>query len=335
MSDKKPRIALLLGGTSPERAVSKNTGASIYTALLSLGYKTVLIDPAYGIDQPKDEKLYFDPKDYCKISNRNYVEAINSKLMDEVDLAFIALHGKWGEDGTIQSLLELRGIKYTGSKVLASSISMDKIMSKILFRHYDISTPDWISVHNNIYDADAMIKQINESFGFPCVIKPNDQGSTVGLTICEEEKQVKEAIDYALQFSDKALIEEYIPGRELTVALFDNKALPVLEIKPKHELYDYECKYTSGMSEYIVPADISKETSDALQSQALLAFNALGCSDYARADFRLSEKGKTYCLEMNSLPGMTSTSLVPKMAKAVGIPFEALVERIIRMSLGE
>ena len=333
MLNKKPRIALLLGGTSPERTVSKSTGASIYSALLSLGYKVVLIDPAYGAAQPEDVNLLFEKEDYRQISNRNYVEAVNSKLMDEIDLAFIALHGKWGEDGTIQSLLELRGIKYTGSKVLASSISMDKIMSKILFRHYDISTPDWIAVHNSTYDADAYIRQINQTFGFPCVIKPNDQGSTVGLTICSNEKEVKDAIDLALQFSDRALIEPYIAGREMTVTIFDNKALPVLEIRPKHNLYDYECKYTSGMSEYIVPADIPKEVSDTLKSQALLAFNALGCSDYARADFRLGTDMKTYCLELNSLPGMTSTSLVPKMAKAVGIAFEDLVERIIRMSI--
>jgi D-alanine-D-alanine ligase len=333
MSDKKPRIALLLGGTSPERAVSKNTGASIYTALLSLGYKTILIDPAYGDLQPSDEKDFFAEKDFSTVSNRNYVEAVNSKLLDEVDLAFIALHGKWGEDGTIQSLLELRGIKYTGSKVLASSISMDKIMSKILFRHYNINTPEWLSVHENSYNIEALLKQVNEGFGFPCIVKPNDQGSTVGLTVCENENQFKDAIEFALQYSDKALIEEYIPGREVTVAIFENKALPVLEIKPKHGLYDYECKYTSGMSEYIVPADIPKETADLLKSQALLAFNSLGCSVYARADFRLRDDNTPFCLEVNSLPGMTSTSLVPKMAKAVGIPFEDLVERIIKLSL--
>src|SRR5690606_18252713 len=176
MNNKKPKIALLLGGTSPEREVSKSSGASIHSALVSLGYETVLVDPAYGENQPDDEKAFFAKEDYSELSNRNYVEAVNSKYFDETDLAFLALHGKYGEDGTIQSLLELRGKKYTGSKVLASSLSMDKLMSKILFHHYDIKTPAWIAADKNAADADALIKSIKEKFGFPCVIKPNDQG---------------------------------------------------------------------------------------------------------------------------------------------------------------
>jgi len=334
MINQKPKIALFLGGTSPERAISKSTGESIYKALSTLGYETILIDPAYGRNQPKNIEDFFTQEDYTKISNRNYVEAVNSKLLENVDLAFLALHGKWGEDGTIQSLLELRGIKYTGSKVLASSISMDKIMSKILFRHYDINTPEWISVHTDAASkSGGFIEMIKNSFGFPCVIKPNDQGSTVGLTICRKEAEVKDAVELALQYSDKALIEEYIPGHEITVGILENNALPVLKIKPKHGLYDYECKYTSGMSEYEVPANLPKQVYDKLQSQALLAFNSLRCESYARIDFRLSERNETYCLEVNTLPGMTSTSLVPKMAKAVGMTFEQLIERIISLSL--
>ena len=331
----KPKIALLLGGTSPEKEVSKSSGASIYAALKNLGYETVLINPAYGANQPKDENEFFNKKDDKIISNRNYVEAINSKLLDDIDLAFIALHGKYGEDGTIQSLLELRGIKYTGSKILASSISMDKEMSKILFKHYKINTPKWFAVAKNNFGNEAIIKSINNEFGFPCVIKPNDQGSTVGVTICKKENDVSSAKKLAHQFSDKAIVEEYIPGREMTVTIVENKALPVLEIKPKHGVYDYECKYTSGMSEYIVPADIPKEVEQQLQSQALLAFNSLGCEVYSRIDFRLNEKFETYCLEVNTLPGMTSTSLVPKMAKAVGISFEQLIDKIIFLSLNK
>jgi D-alanine-D-alanine ligase len=333
MKNSKPRIALLLGGTSPEKEVSKSSAASIYSALKNLGYETLLINPAYGTDQPASEKEFFDKKDNEKISNRNYIETVNSKVFDDVDLAFIALHGKYGEDGTIQSLLELRGIKYTGSKILASSISMDKEMSKILFKHYNINTPKWFTVGKFKFGEKAVFETINNEFGFPCVVKPNDQGSTVGLTICKTKEEVSGAVNLALQFSDKAIIEEYIPGREITVAVIENKALPVLEIKPKHGIYDYECKYTSGMSEYIVPADLPKEVARELQSQALLAFNALGCEVYSRVDFRLNEKFETYCLEVNSLPGMTSTSLVPKMAKAVGISFEQLIERIINLSL--
>ena len=177
------------------------------------------------------------------------------------------------------------------------------------------------------------IKRINKEFGFPAVIKPNDQGSTVGLTVCKDPHGVEAALELSFQFSDKALLEEYIDGREVTVGILENKALPVLEIKPKSGLYDYESKYTSGMSEYIVPADIPEEAAEKMQHQAMLAFSALGCEVYGRVDFRMDNNFKTYCLEVNTLPGMTATSLVPKMAKVVGISFEQLIERIIRLSL--
>jgi D-alanine-D-alanine ligase len=332
MSTNKIKIALLLGGTSPERKVSKATGASIYKALTSLGYETFLVNPAYGNNQPKNSEDFFKDEDYTEILNENYVNALNLDLFNSIDLAFLALHGKYGEDGTTQSLLELKGIKYTGSKVLSSAISMDKTMSKILFRHYDIRTPDWITV-NNGYDLSSLMKEIKNKLKYPCVIKPNDQGSTVGLTICKHENEVNEAVKLALQWSDKALIEEYIPGRELTVAILENEVFPVLEIKPKHNLYDYECKYTPGMSEYEVPAKVNDDVSDNMKHSALDAFKALGCEGYARVDFRLSPDNKEYILEINTLPGMTSTSLVPKMTKAVGISFEELVDRIVKISL--
>ncbi|HSD63569.1 MAG TPA: D-alanine--D-alanine ligase [Ignavibacteriaceae bacterium] len=328
----KPRIALLFGGTSPERIISKRSAASVYSAIKNLGYNCKLINPAYGEFQPEKTEVFFMDEDPVEISNRNYVKAINSELLDDIDLAFIVLHGKWGEDGTIQSLLELRGIKYTGSRVLSSSISIDKDMSKILFLHYGVQTAKWFSIDKN-YDNGSIIKTIEDQFGFPAVVKPNDQGSTVGLSICENSSQVEEALKLSFQYSDKVIIEEYIPGREMTVAILDNKALPVLEIKPKHGIYDYECKYTTGMSEYIVPAEIPKEAAERLQSQAMLAFNALGCQTFGRIDFRMDNNFEPFCLEANTLPGLTSTSLVPKMAKAVGISFEQLVDRIIRLSL--
>lgn len=329
----KPRIALLLGGSSPEKVVSKHSSASIYDAINSLGYECKLINPAYGKSQPEKAEDFFTDEDPVEISNRNYVEAINSELFDEIDLAFIGLHGKWGEDGTIQSLLELRGIKYTGSKVLSSSLSMDKSMSKILFQHYGVHTARWFPVNQSSADAGSVIEKIENSFGFPVVIKPNDQGSTFGLTICENSGQVKDALKLSFEYSDKTIIEKYIPGREMTVAILEDNALPVLEIKPKQGFYDYENKYTSGRTEYIVPADIPEETAVKMKSQALLAFKALNCEVYGRVDFRMDNNFQTYCLEVNTLPGMTSTSLVPKMAKAVGITFEQLIERIIRLSL--
>lgn len=331
--DKKLKVLLLLGGTSPEREVSKSTGKSVYYALVKLGYQVIVIDPAYGINQPIEVEKYFDEKDFIEISNENYIDAINLITSSEIDVAFLALHGKFGEDGTIQSLLELKGIKYTGSKVLSSALAMDKIMSKILFEEYNVPTPKWFHFKIGEHTSEVINKMIDQKFGYPAVIKPNDQGSTVGLTICKSSKKLDEAIHNAFEFSDRILVEEYIAGRELTVAVIDNQALPVLEIKPKHGIYDYECKYTSGMSEYIVPAEIPDDVAKSLQKIAVQSLKALRCEVYARVDFRLSNENKIYVLEVNTLPGMTSTSLVPKMAKAVGISFEQLVEKIITLSL--
>jgi len=333
MVGAKPKVALLVGGTSPERKVSKMSGEGIYRALLSLQYPTVLVDPAYGINQPSQTELFFSSQDYSEISNRNCVEAINSELFDDVEVVFSALHGKWAEDGTMQSLLELRGLKYTGSKVLASALAMDKALSKIIFKEAGVNTANWLVVTNQNKNDENLNEQIVSEIGLPCVIKSNDQGSTVGLTIVEEESKIEEAVQLALTFSDKALIEEYIPGREITVAILVNEALPVLEIIPKDGFYDYERKYTPGMSNYIVPADIPEEVFKLIQKQALIAFNSLQCESYGRVDFRLNEKNESFCLEVNTLPGMTFTSLVPKMAKEIGISFEELIERIIKQAL--
>lgn len=333
MSNNNITVALLVGGTSSERPVSKNTGKSVLKALNQLGYKVKVIDPAYGINQPKDEEKIFEEKDFTEISNSNYIEAVNSTMFDNVDVAFIALHGKWGEDGTLQSLLQLRGIKFTGSKALTSALAMDKIMTKVMFQHYGVGTPKWLVINRNEKDYSSIQSKIEKSFGYPCVIKPNDEGSTIGLTICRKESEVAEAINKAGKLSNKILIEEYIPGHELTVAVLDQQALPVLEIKPKIGFYDYENKYTSGRTDYIVPAEIPQEVAERLQQQALLAFNSVGCESYARIDFRVTDDFKLYCLEINTLPGMTSTSLVPKMAKAAGISFEDLIDRIIKNSL--
>ncbi|MCX6152458.1 MAG: D-alanine--D-alanine ligase [Ignavibacteriales bacterium] len=327
------KIALLIGGTSPEREVSKSSGKSIYYSLKELGYSVILIDPAYGLNQPTKEEDYFSEKDFAEITNRNCGIAINSSLLDDVDLVFIGLHGKWGEDGTIQALLELRGIKYTGAGVLASALAMDKNVSKIMFQHYDVATPKWFVVEKWDKDFQVVIEKTKKFFGFPCIIKPNDQGSTIGLTLCRSEEELQPAVEIARKFSDKVLIEEYIPGKEIEVGILDNEALPVLEIKPKHDLYDYECKYTSGMSEYIVPAQIPIAIARHLQHQALLAFQSVGGKSYGRIDFRMTNEFKTYCLEVNTLPGMTNTSLVPKMAKAAGISFGDLLERIIQLAI--
>ncbi|OGU66457.1 MAG: D-alanine--D-alanine ligase [Stygiobacter sp. RIFOXYC12_FULL_38_8] len=324
------KIALLLGGTSPEREVSKKTSKSILGALRELGHEVIPIDPAYGLNQPKDENDFFAEKDYTELSNKNYIDIINSQLFDDIDLAFLALHGRWGEDGTIQSLLEMRGTKYTGSGILTSSLAMDKAMTKVVIQHFGVSTPSWIVADINEKDFLEYPQKIKNQFGYPCIIKPNDQGSSVSLTVCKFDADVIPAIKLALQFSDKALIEEFIPGRELTVAVLDGVALPILEIVPKGGLYDYESKYTSGKSEYIVPAPMPEEVRIDIQDQAVKAFNAVGCKCYSRIDFRLTEENKEYCLEINTLPGMTSLSLVPKAAAAAGISFVELIDRIVQ-----
>jgi D-alanine-D-alanine ligase len=326
----KLNVALLVGGTSPEREVSKASGKSILKALLDLGYNVKVIDPAYGLIQPKEEYKFFEEKDFAEISNKNQLEAINSTLLDGIDIVFIGLHGKWSEDGTLQALLEMRGIKYTGSKVLASALAMNKYMSKIMFQHFDVTTPKWFVINKDEVDLSLIREKIKKFFGFPCVIKPNDQGSTIGLTICRGEIEVDSALKKAFDFASTVLVEEYIMGRELTVAILGKQALPVLEIKPIDGFYDYEHKYTSGKSEYVVPAVIPPKVSSHLQHQALLAFNSVGCESYARVDFRLTKDYKTYCLEVNTLPGMTHLSLVPKMASAAGITFEDLINRIIQ-----
>jgi len=331
--NKNKTIGLILGGASPERAISKLTGKGVYESLLKLGYDFRLIDPAYGIDQPMNPEDYFSECDCSPVSHQNYLDTVSSELFDEIDLAFIALHGSWGEDGTIQSLLEFRNIPYTGSGILACAASMDKGITKSIIKHYNVSTPNWILAERNNYNIKELQNNVNSQFDLPFVVKPNDQGSAIGLTICNAYDELEEAIKLAHQFSKKAIIEEYIEGYEATVGIIGEQILPVLEIKPKHFYYDYECKYTSGMTVYEVPAKFPKEISLQLQQQAINAYRAVGCSSYGRLDFKLDKDYKPYCLEINTLPGLTSTSLLPKAAKSVGISYDQLIESIINNSL--
>jgi D-alanine-D-alanine ligase len=328
----KINIVVFVGGTSPEREVSKSSGKAIYQALNSLGYNCTLIDPAYGTNQPKTDEEFFSAKDFGEITNENLIKTVCSDFLDNTDLVFLALHGKWGEDGMIQSLLELKGIKYTGSSVLSSTIAMDKDCSKTIFLKNNVNTPSWIAIDKK-FNRDEVFRIINSKFSYPVVIKPNDQGSTVGLSIVKNDEEIIRAIETAFQYSDLVVVEEYIPGREITVAILEDKPLPVLEIIPQSGFYDYKSKYTSGMSEYIVPAHVTADVCDKMQQQAITAFRSLRCKVYGRVDFRLNDDNIPFCLEVNTLPGMTETSLVPKMAKAAGISFEELIDRIVRNSL--
>lgn len=333
MKNSEIKVGLLLGGASPERPVSKHSAEGVLKALRSLGYSVVLVDPAYGNKQPEKEEDFFAECNCFPVLPSNYIDSVNEHLFNKVDIVFNALHGSWGEDGKIQSLLEFKNIPYTGSGILASAASMDKHITKSIIKHHGVSTADWIVAEKNIDKPDELIKLAIEKLKFPIVVKPNDQGSAIGLSICKDENELNVGILLAFQFSKRILLEQYIDGYEVTVGILNNQVLPVIEIKPKHLYYDYECKYTSGMSEYEVPANFSDETTKHLQEQALLAYNSVGCSSYGRVDFRMNREFQPFCLEINTLPGLTSTSLMPKAAKAFGISFEQLIDTIIKNSL--
>ena len=342
-------IILITGGPSAEREVSAASSKSIVKALRDLGHSVKVVDPINGdVNVSEDEIFKSGVKkespslellnEIHKISDRKILDCINSSIFDNIDLAFLGVHGKFGEDGKIQTLLELRGIKYTGSNVFSSALAMDKDVSKIILNSAGIKTPDWIVLRKSSGEQD--LKKINgnilNSIGYPCVVKPNDEGSTVGLSIVQpdvEDIQLGRSIALAFNYSDKVLIEKYIKGRELTVPVMGNETFPVIEIRPKDGFYDYEHKYTKGMTEYFCPAEIPADIESKAREDALKSHRILGCSVYSRIDFILDEKNELYCLEVNTLPGMTETSLVPKSAAAMGMSFNQLIERLIELSL--
>jgi D-alanine-D-alanine ligase len=248
----------------------------------------------------------------------------------DCDVAFLALHGGRGEDGTIQALLDLAGVPYTGSGHLASALAMDKDLSKHLFRAHDVGTASWLMAMDRSAPDTATVER---TLGWPVIVKPSKQGSTVGLSIVKQASELGAAIAEAFEHDDEVMIEQFIAGRELTVGILGGDALPVGEIIPKHEIYDYECKYTAGMAEEIFPAPLTAEQTVAVQAQAQRAFAALKLGGCARIDFRMSNTGEFYCLEANTLPGMTATSLIPQAAAAAGIQFPELCERIARLAV--
>ena len=341
-------IIVLTGGTSAERNVALATGKAISKALKESGHSVRVIDPIYGASQPDEESIFMDrpaigkefptAEELNNYSNKKVLECVNSSLFDGIDIVFLALHGKFGEDGRIQSLLEMRGVKYTGTGVTSSAMAMDKNISKIMFQHYGIPTPKWLMLSKGNTEERSVDEKIKLQIGYPAVIKPNDEGSTVGLSIVQpdvEDIQLGAALDGAYEYSDNIMAEEYIEGRELTVAVLGDEVFPVVEIKPKDGFYDYVHKYTKGFTEYFCPADLSESLSVYLQEKALLAHKALGCTVYSRVDFRLNSKGEAYCLEVNTLPGMTELSLVPKAAGAAGMNFTQLLNKIIELSLNK
>lgn len=335
------RIAVLLGGSSPERLVSIASGKGVIKALRELGHDVTAVDPALGTAQISESELLSQAvgttpptqKFLDKLSPRNYVAAIDSAIFDNVDLAFIILHGKWGEDGIIQSLLELRSIRYTGSGVMASAIAMDKVMSKKLFKHHGTPTAEWFDYRVNSSHRSPAVRHEVAKLGYPNVVKPNDQGSSVAITIVGNDSELDAALDEAEKFSEIVLVEKFITGAELTVGILGDEPLPVIEIRPHGGFYDYHHKYTKGMTDYLVPAPVENSLATKLQEISLNTFRSLGCRGFGRVDFRVGPDGIPYCLEVNTIPGMTETSLVPKAAVAAGISFTQLVGRIVELGL--
>jgi D-alanine-D-alanine ligase len=336
-------IAVLFGGISPERNVSIVGGKAVVEALRSKGHKVIPIDPALGNDYQKAEDEIADmmqlPSDeeLQGFHTKNYIDTIALPIFNDIDIAFIVLHGKYGEDGLIQSLLELRSVPYTGSNVKASALSMDKATSKNLFAASGILTPPWLVIRENDADDPEIFKDIRKELGNEIVFKPNDQGSSVGISIVMNGNldEIEKAYQLAHKYSDTVLVEKYIPGREITVGLIGGEALPVIEIVPEEKFYDYEHKYTKGRTQYICPADLSEDIEEFVQSIAVVANNIIGARGFARADFRFTPENEPYLLELNTIPGFTPTSLVPMAAKEVGIEFPDLCENIINLALNK
>jgi len=311
----KQTIAILKGGTSEEREVSIHTCEAIEKALRSLGKEVII----------------YDPLDYVENRKINYLKLVEDIKKAHCDIVFIGLHGGEGEDGTFQKLFELAVVPYVGSDAASSFICMSKKISKLLARNI-LNVPVPKALYYKKGEQVPLNKDIAQQLGNHLVIKPNASGSSVGVTILHDEEGFKEAVDLAFSINDDILVEEYIPGREITVAMLGNKALPVVEIKPKSGFYDYKNKYTENCTVYETPANLSSNEAALVTSYAKSIYKEFGCSDYARIDFRFDGK-QFYFLEVNTLPGMTSLSLVPMAAKAVGISFEELIRKLVERDL--
>jgi D-alanine-D-alanine ligase len=341
------RIVVLMGGTSSERDVSMATGLRVAAALRTQGHDVVAIDTVRGALAPGEEAALLaggvmrtlppDPAQLARLGAETLPVAVrNLQTSGTPDVVFLGLHGGQGEDGTIQALLDLTGVPYTGSGHLASALAMDKDLSKRLFRAAGVRTPDWRMVRRGDgqeWKAPAFAAAAVAALGLPLIVKPSKEGSTVGLSLVKTAGDIIAAIEEAFRHDDEVMLERFIAGRELTVGILGNRALPVGEIIPKHELYDYECKYTPGMAVEVFPAAIRDTERAAVQRDALAAFAALKLSGYARIDFRMTADGEFHCLEANTLPGMTELSLIPQAAAADGISFPDLCERIVALAL--
>jgi D-alanine-D-alanine ligase len=327
------KICVLLGGASPERMVSLSSGTAIAKALESLGHDILFLDPATSLKKMDEfsagltnismENMDFETM--SQLTDEVFVEHIPYLKEEGIDLVFNALHGGNGENGVIADILEKATIPYTGSGYQASALAMDKFKTKVLARFVNVNCADEELHDKPVHTPDKV--------NFPLVIKPNNSGSSVGLTIIQKECDIFEATTEALKFSDTVIIEDFIAGREFDIPVVKGEAYPILEVNP-HGVNDYKAKYMGDKTEYKVPAPLSEEITKRMQDDAVKVYEVLGLKNYARIDFRMTEDEEIYLLEANTLPGMTASSLVPKSAKAIGIDFPGLLTIIIEDALG-
>jgi D-alanine-D-alanine ligase len=302
VEESMTRIGVLLGGMSAERDVSLKTGEAIVDALKTRGHDVLPI----FVDHDIDRVLRTTP----------------------IDVAFIALHGRYGEDGCVQGLLEMLGIPYTGSGVLASALAMDKLKAKELFRLHNVATPPYYEIHGPVTAAE--LEERHGSFGFPVMVKPRREGSSIGISRANNFDELRAAVDLARQYDEDVLVERHVKGKEIQVGILNGRVLGAIEIVPKRAFYDYQAKYTQGMSEYYFPARLAPTRYQGVLRLAERAHHALGCSGATRVDMVVTEGENEYVLEVNTSPGMTPTSLLPKIASGCGIDFGTLCEEILK-----
>ena len=337
-------IIVLAGGNSTEREVSIASGQGVCKALRERNHKAVLLDPYFGASQ-KEENLF--PTEYDVDKAADAMREMSSKLEEtmktrkgffgpnvleickEADIVFLALHGTNGEDGKVQSVLDLMGIKYTGSGPLSSGMAMDKGITKMVFEAKGVPTPKGITLEKGKCSSQLA----DYGMGFPVIVKPCCGGSSVGVCIANNQTEYQAALLEAFSYENEVVVEQFITGREFSVAVVDGKAYPVIEIAPLQGFYDYKNKYQAGSCVETCPADLSSALTKEMQKYAEMGYKALNLQAYARLDFLMDDEGNMYCLEANTLPGMTPTSLIPQEAKAIGMDYPQLCEKLIEVSL--
>ena len=341
------KIVVLAGGLSPERNVSLSTGTMVTEALRALGHRAGLIDMFFGLEQGRADESFFDapvPDSFKKISREapdlEQVRASRPgdsksvfgpgvlELCQMADMVFLALHGTCGEDGKVQAAFDLMGIPYTGAGYLSSAIAMDKDLTKRMVADV-VNTPGWKTVEYKVEDIDGLVEHAR----LPLVVKPVASGSSIGVSIAHTADELRKALTNGLELGGRTVLEEYIKGREIQVGILEGKALPSIEIIPKEGFYDYANKYQPGAALEVCPSEIPAEWEEKLRAAALRVYETLGLSVYSRADFIVTSDGEPWFLEINTLPGMTPTSLLPQEAAAVGINYNELCHRIVNASL--